>query len=281
MTARRRERAKQYWHDGYGKMLSAVRFLVADTWRQFGLRVPLLVVLIILSGLFEGLAIAIALPLLVALGPSGASTGFAAYVAAIPQALGLPEGPMGIGLTMFALLFASGVAFLLQARTAAALQVTYTTGWQQRLFAAILRAQPSFVGERRAGDIVNSLVSDVGRVGGAFYNACFVLAAIVSLVIHLGLALLISPVVTLGILVCGTLMVAATRPYLRRTYSVGEQISAAAADVQSIASESIVAAKLVKASAAEDIVVDRFSEASDRSVVLCSATPLTFSAAKP
>ena len=56
-------------------MTNGVRFLARDTWKTFGFRVPLLVALMILSGLLEGLAVTVALPLLGALGRPGAIAG--------------------------------------------------------------------------------------------------------------------------------------------------------------------------------------------------------------
>ena len=247
-------------------MMSSLRFLVTDSWRLFGFRVPLLVFLMILSGLFEGLAVTLALPLLGAFGaPSAGSVGtFVTFLAQMPHRLGLPEGALGVGVMMLGLLLISAATFILQARYATVLRVNYAAHWQQDLFETILRADLGFWQDRRAGDVVNALVTDVTRVNGAFYHSCLVLAALVNFVIYFLLAVLVSPLVSAAVVVLGGALLLATRPFIRRAYGYGGEITRASADVQSLAGEYISAAKQVKAHAAERISVDRFAEASYR-----------------
>ena len=245
-------------------MTADLRFLAGDIWRTFGFRVPLLVALMVVSGLLEGLAVTVALPLLSALGAPGSQSWFVAAIAGLPQSLGLPSGPVGVGVLMLVLIAASGVTFLAQARYAAGLQVTYATRWQLRLFNASIRADLAYLGDQRGGDVVNALVTDVNRVAGAFYHACIVLAAVVNLGVYVALALLVSPIVSVAVVGLGVVLLLATRPFLSRAYGYGTAITRASADVQSLASESIAAAKVVKANAAEGFAGARFAEAAQR-----------------
>ena len=165
---------------------------------------------------------------------------------------------------MLVLIGTSAATFLAQARYAAGLQVIYATQWQTRLFAASIRADLAYLGDQRGGDVVNALVTDVNRVAGAFYHSCIVLAASVNLVVYLVLAMLVSPIVSVAVVGLGAVLLLATRPFLSRAYGYGAAITQASADVQSLASESIAAAKLVKANAAEDVPARRFAEAAER-----------------
>ena len=115
------------------------------------LPVPLLVTLMIVSGLLEGLAVTVALPLLGALGSSGSQSGFVRMIEAVPAYLGLRSGPVGVGVLMLVLIGASGVTFLAQARYTAGLQVIYATQWQTRLFAASIRADLAYLGDSGEG----------------------------------------------------------------------------------------------------------------------------------
>lgn len=243
-----------------------LRYLVADAWRTFGLRVPALVGLIVLSGMLEGLAVTAALPLLNSLGASGGSPqmGIVGLLGRFQATLGLPAGPAGIGVLMLGLVIASAVTFLLQARYATALQVNYAVRWQQRLFEAAMRAELSFLSDRRGGEVVNALVADVNRISGAFYHTCIVLAAVINLIVYLLLATLISPIISFAVVCTGALLLLATRPFMRRAYAYGESITCASADVQSLASDYIASAKLIKANVAEQSTIKRFSEAAYR-----------------
>ncbi|WP_447968604.1 ABC transporter ATP-binding protein [Nitrospira sp. M1] len=247
-------------------MMGELRFLIIDAWRVFGIRVLVLVTLLVISGLLEGIAITVALPLLGSLGVSGpeSQSGFKAFLADIPSTLGLPEGPLGVGILMLGFILLSVIAFLAQARLAATLQVEYVVRWQTQLFEASIRSDLAFLSERRGGDVVAALVAEVNRVNGAFYHTCLVVTSIINLVIYLILALLISPVVSLAVVVLGALLFLTTRPYLVRAYGYGRAITRAQADVQSLASEYISAVKLVKAAVAEGVSVERFSTAANQ-----------------
>lgn len=240
--------------------------LLADARAAFSWRIGALVGLMVLSGLLEGLAVTAALPLLGALGaPGGAGLGgFVGLLARVPMALGLPEGPVGVGVLMVGLITLSAVAFLAQARLAAALQVRYVLGWQNRVFAAALAAGPAFLDARRGGDVVAAIVADATRVGGAFYHGCLVLAAGVNLAIYVVLAVLVSPATSLAVMALGIVLFLATRPFLRRAFGFGQSITRAQGDVQALAGEGVSASKALKANAAEAAAAARFEEAAGR-----------------
>ena len=129
------------------------------------------------------------------------------------------------------------------------------------MFSAALAAGPAFLDTRRDGDVVSAIVSDVIRLGGAFYHGCLVLAAFVNLFIYVGLAFLVSPVASFAVIVLGVALLLVTRPFMRRAFGYGKSITCAQGDVQSFASEAILAVKTLKANVAEQIVKSRFSNA--------------------
>ena len=254
-------------------MIRLLALLGRDAFAAFGWRVPALVGLMVLSGVLEGLAVTAALPLLSQLGgeagqggqaghPGG--VGIVAALAQIPLALGLPEGPVGVGILMVVLVAASAVAYLAMARLAASLQASYVLGWQTSVFSAALAAGPAFLDARRGGDVVAAIVAEVNRVGGAFYHGCLVLAAFVNLLIYVGLALLVSPATSFAVMALGAVLFLATRPFMRRAFGYGAAITRAQGDIQSLAGEGVSAAKALKANVAEDAARARFAEAAGR-----------------
>lgn len=242
--------------------------LCCDAFAAFGWRVPALVGLMVLSGVLEGLAVTAALPLLSQLGGEGAQgaagAGVVAALGRVPSALGLPQGPVGVGMLMVVLVAASAVAYLTMARLAARLQAQYVLGWQTSVFSAALAAGPAFLDARRGGDVVAAIVAEVNRVGGAFYHGCLVLAAFVNLLIYVGLALLVSPATSFAVMALGTVLFLATRPFMRRAFGYGEAITRAQADIQSLSGEGVSAAKALKANVAEEAARARFAEAAGR-----------------
>lgn len=254
-------------------MIRLLALLGRDAFAAFGWRVPVLVGLMVLSGVLEGLAVTAALPLLSQLGGEAGQggqgghlggVGIVAALAQIPLALGLPEGPVGVGILMVVLVAASAVAYLAMARLAASLQASYVLGWQTSVFSAALAAGPAFLDARRGGDVVAAIVAEVNRVGGAFYHGCLVLAAFVNLLIYVGLALLVSPATSFAVMALGAVLFLATRPFMRRAFGYGAAITRAQGDIQSLAGEGVSAAKALKANVAEDAARARFAEATGR-----------------
>jgi ATP-binding cassette subfamily C protein len=249
-------------------LIRLLAFLGRDTLAAFGWRVPGLVGLMVLSGALEGLAITATLPLLSQLGgadaPSSAGALVVAALGRVPIVLGLPPGPVGVGVLMVVLVTASAVSYLAMARLAARLQVQYVLGWQTSVFTAALAAGPALLDTRRGGDVVAAIVTEVNRVGGAFYHSCLLLAAVVNLLIYVTLAVLVSPATSCAVMALGAVLFFATSPFMRRAFSYGEAITRAQGDIQSLSGEGVSAAKALKANVAEAAACASFAEAAGR-----------------
>ena len=248
------------------KLLYYAKFLLTDAIEVFRWRVPLLVFLMVVTGVLEGLAVTIALPLLSSLGASdtNSTSGFVNLLEDFLNTLGLPQGPIGIGVLMLVLITGSTITFIWQARLAAKLQAEYVLRWQNNLFRSAIAAGPVFLDTQRDGDVIAAIIADSTRVSGAFFYGCVILAAIVSLFIYLCLAILISPHVSFAVLIMGGLLLLATRVFLARAYGYGEKITQAQGDVQLTASEYLSQSKAVKANVAEARANTVFSEAAAR-----------------
>lgn len=242
--------------------MTPVLALFRDALARLGGRVPLLLALMALTGLMESASIAAMLPVLALVGIGGGLTDNAAarLLAAGFDRLGLPLTAASVVAVVAAILAVNYAVFLIQARLAARLQAAYGTGWQERLFAAVLRARWSFFVAHRAGDLMNALVGEITRVTGAFYQFCLFAAAALTAAVYVAVALALSWPVTLAILAAGAGLFALTRPLVRRAYRVGSAISADNAEVQALAGQFVGAAKLVKATASEQAAVAAFGE---------------------
>lgn len=249
-------------------MTRLLALLAANAYADFGWRVPLLVGLMVLTGVLEGLAVTATLPLLSQFssdetqGQSGAF--LLATLAHAPVMLGLPEGPVGVGVLMVVLVAASALTFLAMAQFAARLQAQYMFGWQKSIFSAALRAGPAFLEARRGGDVVAAIVPDVNRVGSAFHHGCTVLAASVNLFIYVSLAFLVSPAASLSVVFLGIALFTVTRPLMRRAFSYGIEITRIQADIQTLSGEGVSNAKAIKVNVAEEKARERFDEAAEK-----------------
>ena len=183
-------------------MITLLRLLAKDTLSVFRWRLPYLILLMVMSGFFEGLAMATALPLLQSLSEnfnasSSFETGFSflSILQTTIMGVGLPNNPTGIGIFMGGLVIFSAIFYLLMARLSASMQVTYVLRWQTDIFQSSLSAGPKFIEKFKSGEVIASIVTEVARVGGAFYHGSILLASSTNLVVYLTVSFFISPII--------------------------------------------------------------------------------------
>jgi ATP-binding cassette subfamily C protein len=242
--------------------------LLADILSVVGGRYVLYVCLVTLTGLMEAISLASVVPLLAALGvgSSGAQAGgrLGGVAASVLQWIGAAPTTFAIGLVVVAALVLSTSLFMVQAYIGARLQTTYVYRWQQRLARAIFGAPWSYFLNRRQGDLVNALVNETQRVGGAFYQVGLLLTGVIHSVLFLIIAAALSGATTALVMTGAAVLFFVTRPLIRRSYSFGAGIAYEDALLQSLASELVSGAKLVKATATERQAIELLTGSADR-----------------
>jgi ATP-binding cassette subfamily C protein len=240
--------------------------LLADAWRRLRWRAAALVLLVVLTGLFEGLGITLLLPLLraVGVGSPQPDQGVTLLFDRALAALGLTATWPTVLAVIVSTFLVQAAVFLAQSWLAADLQHRYTAMWRTALMDAILHARWPFFVARKSGELVNVLVGETNRLSWAFHLSVQVLAAVVFMVVYGTLALWISWPVTLTLLGLGALLLVMTRSLIRRARGVGEGLTQGNDDLQVLASEFFGGARLIKASATEDAASRRFTEVVQR-----------------
>jgi len=233
---------------------AGVLALVRDAWRALGWRLPLLLATTLTSAVFEGMTLAMLLPLFGALGfgRSGADADPVSHAVVVLFAtIGVPFTPSFVALLLLALLGMSAAVFLLQAYFSTRLQAAYVGHWQKRLFDALIASAWSFLRRQRSGDIISAMTSDAQRLGGAFYQTNLIVTSLAFLSAQVAIAAVIAPAITAAVALMAALLFAATRHLVRRALSFGNALTAANAALQADAGELIGGMKLVKATAQE------------------------------
>jgi len=229
--------------------------LLADIISVVGRRYFLYLGLMALTGLLEGITLASVVPLLAAIGVGsvGGEAGdkLGAVAVVVLDFFGLPPTVISIGMVVLSALMVSTFLFLAQAYVGASLQTTYVYRWQRRLVEAIFGARWGYFQKRRHGELINAVVTETQRLGGAFYQAGLLLTGIVHGLIFLIVAAMLSGPTTMFMMAGGAVLFIVTRPLIRRAYRVGTGISHENAELQSLIGELISGAKLVKATATE------------------------------
>ena len=232
----------------------AFRNLFADIWSVFGSRYAVYLCLLAITGLLEGLTIASVVPLLGAIGIGEGSAGgvISQTVLSLLTWLGVGVSVPAIAALILVSLSLSTVFFLAQAYMGVSLQTAYVSHWQRRLLKSIFSAKWGLFLKTRNGDLINSVVTETQRLGGAFYQTGLLLTGLLHSVIYMGLAAMLSGLTTLGVIAGGAFLFLVTRPLIHRAYRVGAGISHENAELQVKLGEFVASAKLLKATATED-----------------------------
>lgn len=243
--------------------------VLKDIWSVLGYRYVLFLLLLTITGLVEGLSLASVVPLLSAIGvgsngPTAPQGALGEIAVRVVSGLGMAPTVGAISVFVLAALASSTLLFLLQAYVGARLQTNYVYVWQRRLAASIFDANWSFFVKQRQGDLVNALVTEAPRLGGAFYQTGLMITGVVHGAIYLAIAALLSGPTTFIVLIGGALLFLVSRPLITRAYATGASISSDSADLQSIASEMVRSAKALKVTATESEATTMLAEVTGR-----------------
>jgi len=234
----------------------AIRSLFTDIWSVVGARYALYLCLLALTGLLEGLTLASVVPLLAAIGIGEGGVGVGGVVSRtvlnLLGWLGLEVSVPTIAALLLTSLLLSTAFFLAQAYVGVSLQTGYVCRWQQRLLNGIFLAKWELFLKTRNGDLINSVVTESQRLGGAFYQTGLLLTSLLHSIIYLSLATMLSGLTTLAVIAGGAILFLITRRLILRAYHIGKGISHENAELQVKLGEYIGSAKLLKATATEN-----------------------------
>ena len=201
-----------------------------------------------IAGLLEGIGISTAAPLLASMGVEGGKSGpIHELTGTIMGVIGLDPSPMGFGLLLVGLVFLAALFGLTQAWVAVRLQTNYVLSWQDDLMRSYQNSHWSFIRGQSTGDLVGSVVTETGRLGGAYYQSVLLITVGIHLIIYLTIGFLLSPAICLIVLAGGITLFLVARPLLRRASVFGARITKATLNLQTLLSDRFAAAKVIKA----------------------------------
>jgi ABC-type multidrug transport system fused ATPase/permease subunit len=229
------------------------RLLFNDLLARLRWRFPVLVLWTSLVGLSEGAAIVLLLPLLSRVGIVATSS-----QSAVNNFLERGLIFIGVDSTVKILVFVIVVATVQMLLSVAlnwwSVQLARSYQWQRQLelFGAFMRAKWSFLVDRKAGEMVNAIVTECERLGRAFTLSLSLFGSAIVAFIYVALSAFIAWEVTLSLIgfavVAGLTM---TRLY-KKAFAVGESLAPLNSQLQSVLDEQFAGAKFIKASAGVD-----------------------------
>jgi ATP-binding cassette subfamily C protein len=233
--------------------VTAHRLLLDDLLSRLGWRFGLLVLWTALVGLSEGLSVVLLLPLLTRVGIVGASSQGIAN-AVIEKSLALVGAHSSSKILVIIVIVATGQMILSVALN------WWSTGWVQsyqsqrqlELFGAFMRAKWTFIVDRKAGEMVNAIVTECERLGRAFTFCLSLFGSTVVAFIYLILSVFIAWQAALSLLFFAVAAALAMTRFYKKSYAFGRSLAPLNAQLQAMLEEQFAGAKFIKASAGVD-----------------------------
>src|SRR5262249_29887685 len=133
----------------------------------------------------------------------------------------------------------------------------WSTGWVQsyqsqrqlELFGAFMRAKWTFIVDRKAGEMVNAIVTECERLGRAFTFCLSLFGSTVVAFIYLILSVFIAWQAALSLLFFAVAAALAMTRFYKKSYAFGRSLAPLNAQLQAMLEEQFAGAKFIKASA--------------------------------
>jgi len=245
--------------------VTAHRLLFNDLLARLGWRFPVLVLWTALVGLSEGASIVLLLPLLNRIGIVTAGSQSVAN-ALIERCLALA----GARTTGTILLLVGAVATLQMIFSvtlnwwSVRLARSYEARRQIELFGAFMRAKWTFMIDRKAGEMVNAIITECERLGRAFALSLSLFGSAVVALIYVVLSTLIAWQATLILVVFAIAAALAMTRFYKKSYAFGKTLTLLNAQLQAMLEEQFAGAKFIKASVGLDRSIAQLEPLVDR-----------------
>jgi ATP-binding cassette subfamily C protein len=236
--------------------VTAHRLLFNDLLARLGWRFPVLVLWTAVVGLSEGVSIVLLLPLLTRVGIVAAGSQSAAN-AVIEQALTL-AGADSTGKILVLIAVVATAQMVLSVVLnwwSIRLARSYQARRQLELFGAFMRAKWTFIIDRKAGEMINAIITECERLGRAFILCLSLFGSAVVAFVYLALSAFIAWQATLSLIVFALAAALAMTRFYKKSYVSGRSLAPLNAQLQATLEEQFAGVKYIKASGGLDRVI--------------------------
>jgi len=209
-------------------------------------RLIVVLTLMTLAALTEGVGIMMLVPMLALVGGEGAglggSGGFGGLLTRVAGNLSLGQ----VLLIFLALLVVRAAVKHTQTIQALELQHVVVDRLRETLFAGLVSAEWRWLTAQRVSDHASLLITDIGRIGGAFQQLLTLAATLITVIAYLAAAFLLSWQVALVAMLGGAIILFGFAGHRRRAVALGRSLSGANKALQAEVGESFDAIRITK-----------------------------------
>jgi ATP-binding cassette subfamily C protein len=240
---------------------STARSYLVSFLRYAGAKAWISLVVMVLLGLSEGVGLIMLIPLLQLVGFDGGQQPdrISLLVKDLFQMTGLPLTLPVILCVYVGILGLHAVASRYQEGLSAKMSLGYTQFMQDRLYAAFARVEWLYFTQMRGSNVIRVVTNDLIRAGFATRRLLELIATAILAVIYIGVAMSVSPVMTLFALACGGVIFLMLQPLNRQAHRLGEELQTAVEDMYGVAMEHLGGMKIAKSYSLENEHAQSFS----------------------
>ncbi len=245
-------------------------------------RCALVMLLLLTSSVTEAFGLLMIVPLLQAAGltgPDGDAIPIVETVTQIAVSLGVPLNLPGVLAVFLALAAVRSVAAWARGTLTTRLRLEFVDRIRGDLYAAVARAAWGQLLGRRRSDIQHLLTDSVGRVGNAAFQLLQLTVGATLASVQFAVALAVSPAVAAVAAMAGLALAAASRPLLRRSHSLGRQLTRGGLVLRGYSTDFLDGLKLAKSQNAEAAHIERFqrqtADVRDRQIAFATLSAAT------
>lgn len=228
------------------------------------LRFFIIITALVISGLLEGLGVALFVPLLEMIGTKDQvflSNGkVAILLKTFFEFIGIKLTLGTVLSSILILIFMQQLTILFQQTVLFKSMNLFEKNVREGLFDSFLNSSWSFFLKNKIGNLTNALTVEAARAGQAYYALNLMISVLVIIVIYVAIALTISWQMAVIAFSIGFLVFGFLRKRVNKASLFGTEITQANTNLQNEANEQISGAKLVKGYSAESVILRRFSK---------------------
>jgi ABC-type multidrug transport system fused ATPase/permease subunit len=230
--------------------LNAYALLFKDVLTRLSWRFPLLVAWTVAVGVTEGASVVLLLPALNRIGVTIAgNVGVVAWVNASLAYIGADSAGEILAVVVAVATIQMVLALTLNYWTVLIAR-RYQSERQLALFGAFMRARWLFLADRKAGDLVNAIITECERLGRAFTLSLSLVGSAIIALIFVLISALMAWQAAAGIIGLAVIAALGTLHLYGKSYAAGARLAPLNAQLQSFLDERIGGIKLIKAIAA-------------------------------
>ena len=221
----------------------------------------LVVLLVLISGITEAFGLMLIIPLLTLVGITNDSHEISPILekaVQIANSAGLSFTVQSV-LAIFLILAAiRSIVSWSRGMLSVRLQTQFKDRISEDLYTAVAHASWGHLLNRRRSNIQYMLTNNVQRVGNAGFNLLQMFVAVIMATAQFTISIIVSPQLTIVAMLLGAGLVIASRPLLRRSHSLGEELTRKGRVLRGYVTDFLDGLKLAKSQNAEFAHVQRF-----------------------